>query len=106
MRFVWRTLIVKKLCLVLCFGVSFCYADMLGSISSAANSGQCIQSCDPGAVMKALQISSEKAKTMSKTTCQVSCTDQCFANKINNKSSSEDAALQCKDSLKKTFNLN
>lgn len=83
-----------------------CFAGPFDSVTSMANTGQCTQSCDPGAIMKALKVSSEQAKSLSTTACQVACADSCFAGKINEKASTEVAANACQDSLKKTFKLN
>jgi len=95
---------MKKLIILMAFGT--CFAGPFDSVSSVGTGLQCSQSCDPGAIMKVLQVSSEQAKSLSTTACQVSCSDQCFAGEINNKVSSEIAATKCKDSLKKTFKLN
>lgn len=96
---------MKKLFILLSIlGVS-CYADIMSSMPGMAATSSCAQSCDPGTIIKVLGVTSDKAKTLSTTACQTACMDQCFAGKINSKQSSEMSALDCKDSLKKTFSL-
>lgn len=98
---------IKKLLILLSFGS--CFAAPWDSVSSLGNTAQCTQNCDPGAIMKTLNVQSEQAKSLSTTACQVSCGNDCFAKAMANakdKSYSETAALQCKDSLKKSLNLN
>lgn len=77
----------------------------LDSISNVADGFTCVDACDEGEIMKVFNVTNATAKNTSKTACQVACTNQCFATKINNKVGSEDAAIACKSSLKKTMTL-
>lgn len=94
---------IKKILVLMAFGS--CFGGMFDSVTNAAGTAQCANSCDAGAIIKTLKVDSTQAKTMSTTACQVACTDQCFSGQINNKSSSEIAAMKCQDSLKQTFKL-
>lgn len=96
----------KTLILMLCMcGYSFAgtFDSLTSTATSLNNSNQCISSCDQGAIMKALNVPSEQATKMSKNACQVACANQCFADQINNKATSETAAKTCKDSLKSSL---
>lgn len=104
---------IKKILVLMAFGSCFAAPWDNVTLDSATGSVQCAKSCDPGTIMKVLNVDSEDAKTLSKTACQVSCADKCFSKKMNDTStkpaagsnSTEVAALQCKDSLKETFKL-
>ena len=100
---------MKKLLLVLLVSAGSCFAapwDSTGNLNNALN---CNNNCDAGMIMKALNVQVEQAKSLSTIACQVSCGDDCFAGKMANakeKAEIETAALQCKDSLKKTLKIN
>jgi hypothetical protein len=100
-----RILFMKKLLLVLAFGATLAHADLLGTVAKAGNTGLCSQNCKGDDIVKVLGVTGDKVKQISGTACQVACSDQCFATAMNDKKTSADSAVECKDSLKKTFKL-
>ncbi len=94
----------KLLTVILGVACMSSFAVSLGDISAGdvAAGANCTNQCDAGAILKALN-AGDQAKSLSTTTCQVSCANKCFAGKINekdatgkSKNTSETAAVDCK----------
>jgi tellurite resistance protein len=96
----------KLLIAILSISTSIAFADFASSLNSAAsnpNTAKCINTCDAGLLLKALGKDKSTTGDAVKTACQVACADKCFSEKIANGEKSDAAAVDCKDSLNKTF---
>ena len=94
----------KLLAVALCVLSVSSFAGMMDSISNVSNTSACMDKCDGGEIMKAL--GSKNAKDNASNVCKVACVNTCFSQEIKAKSTTEIAAIKCKDSLKSDLKIN
>ena len=94
----------KLLAIILCTLSVSSFAGMMDSLTNPTDTKVCMDKCDPGVIMKSL--GSQDSKDSATNVCKVACLNKCFANEISTKkSSTEVAAINCKDSLKADLNI-